>query len=47
MLARMKSTPSATPWLKSAIVTALVLFGLALAWVVFIGPAVLILMSPR
>ena len=43
----MKSRPASAPWLRGAIVTAVVLFGLWIAWVVFLGPAVLILMSPR
>ena len=42
-----KSGSSSTPWLRTAIVTALVLIGLALAWVVLLGPAALILLSPR
>ncbi len=47
MLAGMKSTPSATPWLRTAIVTALFVIGLAILWIVLIGPAALLLLSPR
>lgn len=43
----MKSARSSTPWLRTAIATALVLFALAIAWIVFLGPAALILLSPR
>jgi len=47
MLSAMKSTPSATPWLRTAIVTALFVIGLAILWIVLIGPAALLLLSPR
>src|SRR5712692_8344209 len=47
MLSAMKSTPSATPWLRTAIVTALFVIGLAILWIVLLGPAALILLSPR
>ena len=47
MLAGMKSTPSATPWLRTAIVTGLVVIGLAILWIVLLGPAALLLLSPR
>src|SRR5216683_5184681 len=33
MLSAMKSTPSATPWLRTAIVTALFVIGLAILWI--------------
>jgi len=43
----MKSTPRATPWLRAAIVTGLVIAGVAILWIVLLGPAALILLSPR
>ena len=47
MLAGMKSTQSTTPWLRTAIVTALFVVGLAILWIVLLGPAALLLLSPR
>ena len=43
----MKSAPSPTPWLRTAIVTGLVVVGLAILWIVLLGPAALFLLSPR
>ena len=43
----MRPTPSATPWLRAAIATVLVLVGFATLWIVLLGPAALILLSPR
>jgi hypothetical protein len=43
----MKSTPSETPWLRAALVTGLVVVGVAILWIVLLGPAALILLSPR
>jgi len=47
MLAGMKSTRSTTPWLRTAIVTGLVMTGLAILWIVLLGPAALLLLTPR
>jgi len=47
ILADMKSTPSGTHWMRGAIATVLVLVGLAIVWIVFLGPAALILLRPR